>query len=137
MSRRESYEAIILDTDTGPVKYTSERPIPQTNADVDRWEDDIAVEDYHEPFRAPHLSEETRERANREVALAIAVFKSQSKWRTFLARARFAAFWTWYKLRERLGIALINFLGYVSKKDRRLVSQKVTGWLRLLDKEGD
>ncbi len=110
--------------------------IPQTNADTDRWEDDVPEEEYA-VLRAPHLSEETRERANREVALAIAVFNSQSKWRTFLARSRFFVYWTWYKLRERLGIALINFLGKVSKKDRRLLSQKVTGWLRLLDKEGD
>lgn len=109
-----------------------------STADEDRWDDDVMADVRSDLLArqeyAQQLHRETVARAKDEVNMALFLFKRQSPWRTRLAKLRFSLYWMSYKPREVLAVWLVRFICWASKKDSRLVSQKVTGWLSLLDK---
>lgn len=81
-----------------------------------QWDDPEGFEDYHQPFKAPDLDQETREAAYVAVHNAIAAYHEQKWWQTALARARFAGFWITYWVRLRIAMFGVTRLGWDDRK---------------------
>lgn len=69
------------------------------------------------------------EAANAAVREALEAFELQTRSQTLGAKLRFAVYYVSYRIRELLAIAFVRAYCRLTKKDSRLVSQKV--WLRL------